>query len=108
MTDKTSGSSAGVKALEYAKRHFAGHTYKLGYDPDKRTIDCSNLVHQAFKGVGSNFRYRTTDPKNWENDDFKKVDAKNVQPGDVILFNGHLGIVQSFNSTTGTGEFMGS
>jgi cell wall-associated NlpC family hydrolase len=55
-----------------------------------------------------NFRYRTADAKNWENDDFKKVDAKNVQPGDVVLFNGHLGIVQSFNSATGAGEFMGS
>jgi hypothetical protein len=65
-------------------------------------------VHQAFKGVGSNFRYRTTDPKNWENDDFKRVDAKSVQPGDLVLFNGHVGIVQSFNSATGAGEFMGS
>ena len=33
MTDKTTGSSAGAKALEYAKRHFTGHAYKLGYDP---------------------------------------------------------------------------
>ena len=91
------GSSAGVKALDFAKKHFNGQTYKLGYDSDKKTIDCSHLVHQAFKGVGLNFRYRTADAKNWENDDFKKVDAKNVQPGDVVLFNGHLGIVQSFN-----------
>ncbi len=101
-------STAGQKALEYAKKKFVGYKYKLGYDPDGKTIDYSHLVHEAFKGAGYSYRYKTAAKQNWENENFKKVEDGRIQPGDVVLFKGHMGIVQSFDPKTGSGEFLGS
>ena len=63
-------SSAGWKALEYAKKNFKGYKYKIGYDPLGKTIDCSHLVHEAFKGAGYQFTFMNTAKKNWENEAF--------------------------------------
>lgn len=66
-------------------------------------IDCSHLVHKAFADSGKVYPYTAT--QNWPPKEFEKVDSPTA--GDVILFDGHIGIYVApgkfFGSQTSTG-----
>ena len=94
----------GEKALKKS-RLYEGWTWVLGNNPLKKTIDCSNLVHQAFLDSGFNFIYVKT--AKWPPKEFEKIEEKEVKIGDIVLFKGHVGIISGiakyFGSQTSTG-----
>lgn len=94
----------------------AGYEYGLGgngtKDSDhdgKLNIDCSNLVNQILQGAGFDVPYQYTGALA-NSKYFEEVDAENVRPGDIILWNDvhhHTGVVTQYNSD-GSGKFFGS
>lgn len=88
----TKGEEALVKAYDYK-----GQSYDQ--------IDCSHLVHQAFKDAGYNYTYCTTGALP-ESSAFTKVSLDSAQQGDIILFEGHMGFIE--DCTNEDGEFYGS
>ena len=66
-------------------------------------IDCSHLVHQIYSKAGFSYPYTTT--AGWPPSQFIKVATP--EAGDVIHFEGHVGIYVSpgkfFGSQTSTG-----
>ena len=60
-------------------------------------LDCSHFVHKAFAQAGMVYTYRNSASFASDPDDrFESVgfnlDAGLLEPGDVIVFNGHMGI----------------
>jgi hypothetical protein len=78
-------------------------------------IDCSNLVQQSLLAAGYNVPYLNTDAI-YRNGSvtatalqyYQTVPLNQLQPGDVIVFQGHMGIVQEYSSETGGGFFYSS
>ncbi|QND82609.1 Uncharacterized protein ChrSV_0380 [Chromobacterium vaccinii] len=109
-----SNASNGNNVLNQRSR-FSGYKYKLGGNGEKDSkgvnrIDCSHLVNQALTGAGYAIPYQTTagmaNSKYYE-----EVDAKDVKPGDIALWQGnknHTGIVEAYDAKTGKGSFFGA
>ncbi len=89
----TKGGDALNKAYNYK-----GKTYA--------EIDCSHLVHKAFEDAGYKYPYCTTGGLPGS-DDFTKVGLGNAQRGDIILFDGHMGFIESCELKE-DGEFKGT
>jgi len=87
------------------------------------TIDCSNFVYQVMLSAG--YKVDNTSAQDSSSSfidivngtqlslSYTKVSSfSDVQPGDVIVFDSgndqHVGIVQSYDPSTGIGTFMGS
>ena len=76
-------------------------------------VDCSYFVYLAMLENGYAVKYFTTS-------DFdlytvgvalyyeKRADAKYIAPGDVVLFEGHVGIVVNYDAKTKIGKFIGA
>ncbi len=65
--------------------------YARGACSDKK-IDCSNLVAKIYAEAG--FPYPYTDSRgDWQAAGFAKIDLTEGKPGDVIRWNGHVGIL---------------
>ena len=92
-----------------------------------KEIDCSHLVWEALKSAGCKVPYFTTSYLNdyslankkprycYPGDYYDQVGAIgsngttiDVKPGDVILFNGHMGIVESIWWDPVVGAFVGT
>ncbi|KAK9763748.1 hypothetical protein K7432_009309 [Basidiobolus ranarum] len=71
-----------------------GVAYQLGGNT-KSGVDCSHLVHQVFKGCNKSYNYTTTGA--WPPKEFRVIPKSDVQPGDVVKFAGHVGIMISQN-----------
>jgi hypothetical protein len=81
-------------------------------------IDCSHLVQQSLLAAGYNVPFisttsfltngtsgtLTTNAAQYYN----LVPLNTLQAGDVVLFNGHMGIVADYDASNGTGHFYGS
>ena len=89
----TKGGDALNKAYNYKGKSYA-------------EIDCSHLVHKAFEDAGYKYTYCTTAGLPGS-DAFTKVGLGNAQRGDVILFDGHMGFIESCELKE-DGEFKGS
>ncbi len=68
--------------------------------------DCSHLVHQTYRDAGFEYQYASSFDLYAGNENFQRV--KNPQPGDLIVWPGHVGIVvdprsHSFYSLVSTG-----
>ncbi len=86
---KTSSSSAGQAALQYAKRQI-GKSYQFGAaGPNK--FDCSGLAMQAWEAAGVSLPHNTVAQFHTGT----HVSRKNLQPGDLVFFYSslhHVGI----------------
>ncbi|MBX9348109.1 C40 family peptidase [Chromobacterium vaccinii] len=110
-----SGKVSGGQALLDQRSRFNGYKYLYGGNGQKdakgvNRIDCSHLVNQALTGAGYAIPYQTTagmaNSKYYE-----EVDAKDVKPGDIALWQGnknHTGIVEAYDAKTGKGSFFGA
>lgn len=85
---KQNPSVRGAELLQSANR-WKGVDYLYGGN-SRAGIDCSHFVHQAYKGAGFDYTYRTTEGP-WAKAGFEKT--QNPKAGDLIMFKGHMGIV---------------
>ena len=74
--------------------------------PARGAQDCSHLVHQTYLSAGFEYPYASSFELYAGNEKFERV--KNSQPGDLIVWPGHAGIVvdplqHSFYSLVSTG-----
>jgi hypothetical protein len=74
--------------------------------PGRGAQDCSHLVHQTYLRAGFEYPYASSFELYAGNENFERV--KNSQPGDLIVWPGHAGIVvdplhHSFYSLVSTG-----
>jgi hypothetical protein len=74
--------------------------------PVRGAQDCSHLVHQTYLSAGFEYRYASSFELYAGNENFERV--RNSQPGDLIVWPGHAGIVvdplqHSFYSLVSTG-----
>ncbi len=94
------------------------HTHDGTVAPPGRSglgIDCSELANQAVLSAGYNVPYLAT-PQIYEGGHLTPAGAKyyetvptnELQKGDLVLFKGHVGVVESYDSKTGDGKFYGS
>ncbi len=57
-----------------------------------KETDCSHFVHQIFGQAGYPYRYRST--KDFaEAEEFVAISPRDAQPGDVVLYKNHMGIL---------------
>ena len=56
-----------------------------------RVRDCSHLVHAVYDRAGFSYPYASSSDLYRGTDDFRRV--KKPQPGDLIVWEGHVGIV---------------
>jgi hypothetical protein len=75
-------------------------------------FDCSGLVYHVLRESGYNVPYATsavmTNPATFDGSWATVVnpEAATVKPGTLVYFSGHVGIVQSYDPVTKTGEFL--
>jgi hypothetical protein len=74
--------------------------------PGRGAQDCSHLVHQTYVSAGFDYPYASSFDLYAGNENFQRV--RNPQPGDLIAWPGHVGIVldtreHSFYSLVSTG-----
>jgi len=75
-------------------------------DQDETAQDCSHLVHQTYLNAGFEYPYASSFELYAGHENFERV--RNPQPGDLIVWPGHVGIVldplqHSFYSLVSTG-----
>lgn len=90
-SSKTTSSSkksktTGEDIVAYAKK-FLGCKYVYGTAGPK-TFDCSGLTSYVYKHFG----YTLSRTSGGQRSNGKKVDKKDLQPGDILCFSGHVGI----------------
>jgi len=75
--------------IDFAK-HYIGCPYVRGAKgPD--CFDCSGFVYYCLKGVGEKLTYMTS--RVWPKSKYEKIAAlSEMIPGDILCFNGHVGI----------------
>jgi cell wall-associated NlpC family hydrolase len=64
--------------------HFAGRIHHTN-------LDCSHFVHTVYERVGLHYDYATSRKLYRGQQEFRRVSAP--QPGDLIVWRGHVGIV---------------
>lgn len=75
-----------------------GDKYKYGGNSKTNGVDCSHFVNDVFKEVGIKYPYTPVNGNKgaaldvWKKNGFKVVTGT-VHKGDIILFNGHMGII---------------
>ena len=74
--------------LEAAHNHL-GTPYHWGWESSKG-LDCSHFVHRAYQEAGFKYPYTTTHG-DWQKAGFEVTNTP--KPGDLILWDGHMGIV---------------
>lgn len=60
-------------------------------EPGSGASDCSHLVHQIYQAAGYDYPYASSFDLYAGNDHFRRV--RHPQPGDLIAWRGHVGIV---------------
>ena len=80
-------------------------------DGSKIRFDCSGLVYHVLRESGYNVPYSTSsamsDSRSFKGDWATPVDARSQVPaGTLVYFNGHVGIVRTYDPTTGIGTFL--
>lgn len=104
--DSQTGTPWNPAAVLDAMGAFTGRTHPDNvHAPAKSPIDCSHLVHDLFQAAGYSFEYTNT--ATWASRartlGFVQLPPSALpQPGDVVLFDRHMGVV------TAPGRFFGS
>lgn len=69
-----------------------GTRYQAGGGRIDKATDCSRFVHEVYRRAGLPYAYRST--KDLGNArEFDLLPEKDARPGDLMLFKGHVGIV---------------
>ena len=89
---------------------FGGYSYGYGSNGENGKIDCSHLVSTVFSQNRIQIPYLTTTQLASQQalKYFDVISENDVKPGDLVLFDGHVGFVESYNGSTKTGRFFGS
>jgi cell wall-associated NlpC family hydrolase len=67
-----------------------------------KETDCSHFVHQIFAQAGLPYRYRST-KEFAQAEEFIAISPRFAQPGDVVLYKSHMGILsQNFSVISAT------
>ena len=85
-SDSKKSKTTGEDIVAYAKK-FLGCKYVYGTAGPK-TFDCSGLTSYVYKHFG----YTLSRTSGGQRSNGKKVDKKDLQPGDILCFSGHVGI----------------
>ena len=86
-TESSSGSSTGQAVLAYAQQ-FLGNPYVYGGNSLTNGVDCSGFVQQVYSNFGISTSRTSWDIEN----DGSAVSYNDVQVGDVLCYDGHVGI----------------
>lgn len=121
MSDELISKEEGAKILEAAEEKFYGaqeYEYRMGgsgTDTNKNKIpeiDCSHLVFEALKKANIIIPYEyvmtATLNSSKANVYYGTIQPEEVTPGDLIVFDGHAGIVKSTFFDAKTGKFHGT
>ncbi|MBN2653555.1 MAG: C40 family peptidase [Nitrospirae bacterium] len=71
-----------------------------GADSDgngKMEYDCSHFLNQVLKDTGYDYTYQSTGQLSKNNSNFDTVLITNLQKGDIVLFNGHVGFFYGYD-----------
>lgn len=73
--------------------NFPRTRYRLGsWRAIEKETDCSRFVHEIYKRAGFPFHFRSSRELKYAAE-FETVDADDALPGDLMVFRGHVGIV---------------
>lgn len=71
---------------------FPGARYRKGGANIEKATDCSRFVHEIYRRAGLPYAFRSTHDLR-EAPEFDLVPEEEAQAGDLMLFRGHVGIV---------------
>jgi len=101
--DNAAGSDLGKKAAKYACQYI-GNPYVYGGTSLTNGADCSGFTYRVYKDFGYNLPRTSYEQRSAGTG----VDYSNAQPGDLICYDGHVGIyigggkiVHASNARTG-------
>lgn len=85
--DNASGSDLGKKVAKYACQYI-GNPYVYGGTSLTNGADCSGFVYRVYKDFGYNLSRTSYEQRSAGT----SVDYSDAQPGDLICYDGHIGI----------------
>jgi hypothetical protein len=105
-TSASQGSGSNSRLLTAEEGRAIVNAARGQDQPVRGAQDCSHLVHQTYLSAGFEYRYASSFELYAGNENFERV--RNSQPGDLIVWPGHAGIVvdplqHSFYSLVSTG-----
>ncbi len=87
IIDKASGSELGKNIAKYACQYI-GNPYVPGGTSLTKGADCSGFTYRVYKDFGYNLPRTSFQQRSAG----KSVDYSEAQPGDIICYDGHVGI----------------
>ena len=87
IIENASGSDLGKKVAKYACQYI-GNPYVYGGTSLTKGADCSGFVYRVYRDFGYNLPRTSYSQRSAG----KSVEYKNAQPGDLICYDGHIGI----------------
>lgn len=87
IVDAASGSEIGKKIAKYGLQ-YVGNKYVYGGTSLTDGVDCSGFTYRVYEAFG----YSLPRTSYSQRSSGKAVDYANAQPGDLILYTGHVGI----------------
>lgn len=92
----SSSKKSGQAVVDYAEQ-FVGNPYVTGGTSLTKGADCSGFVMSVYKHFGVSLPHSSYGIRSYG----KAVSRSNVQPGDVICYNGHVAIYAGNGRTVG-------
>ena len=87
IIEGASGSDLGKKVAKYACQYI-GNPYVYGGTSLTKGADCSGFVYRVYRDFGYNLPRTSYSQRSAG----KEVEYKNAEPGDLICYDGHIGI----------------
>lgn len=83
----TAGSSKGTEVVAFAKQYL-GYKYVAGGSSPSTGFDCSGFTSYVYKNFGVSINRTSSGQRS----NGVAVDKSNLQAGDIVCFNGHVGL----------------
>ena len=87
IVDNANGSDIGKKIAQYGLQ-YVGNKYVYGGTSLTNGVDCSGFTYRVYEAFG----YSLPRTSYAQRSSGKEVDYANAQPGDLIMYSGHVGI----------------